>query len=443
MRKSSIILALFLTPALYAGQTIGALWNDFAVAVAREPAFADGALTGDSSAPADDDTRTQYAAALSGLIADLESYMQTNTFRYAHSQRLPFAKTTRTLYETTVAFRAQIADEPPANDALTNNAFRQRRDAQLVTLQAQVIALLQEENAASHHSGYLYASLVVILSVVLVALVVFVVLYMRRRGRLNELEQTVQNERLITQTTVSVQENERTKMYRELHDTVAQDIKAAHMFTSQLQSLPNQSDEARDLFSKIDGLQKNCVSEIYAVIRNLTPPLLTGDYIQSLEDLCLTVTTLSSVPCKHFIDPAIAPSLRALDDERKLHAYRIIQEALNNAVQHARPSEVSLMITGKDGVIDIFVTDDGTGFDTSDTTAGADTFGLRGMKSRAQVIGATLKITSDTEAGTQIRLSIPIQKISNGGGQITRWIQHHFLHTIYDFKCFWARCAAH
>ena len=89
------------------------------------------------------------------------------------------------------------------------------------------------------------------------------------------------------------------------------------------------------------------------------------------------------------------------------HLYRIAQEAINNALKHAAPSEIRIGLECKDGVLVIEVDDDGEGFD--ETATAADGIGLRVMRYRARLMESDLEIGSPPAGGTRIscRVKLP------------------------------------
>ena len=156
---------------------------------------------------------------------------------------------------------------------------------------------------------------------------------------------------------------------------------------------------------------------MYATIADLAPPELDGNFSDALDMLCTNHRRLTGIPCKRHIDNGAAERLSALNADKKLHVYRIVQEALQNAAKHARPSECSLIVNATDEKVSLFVTDDGTGFSPG-TAKARRTFGISGMKSRAELVGAVLSINSSEEGGTEVKLEIPIRETRNaiGGG---------------------------
>jgi signal transduction histidine kinase len=85
------------------------------------------------------------------------------------------------------------------------------------------------------------------------------------------------------------------------------------------------------------------------------------------------------------------------------HLYRIALEAINNSIKHAQAATVRVNITAVPRV-EMMISDDGTGFDTSQDRPGH--LGLGNMRERAMSIGATLTVESATDCGTTVRLAV-------------------------------------
>jgi signal transduction histidine kinase len=99
------------------------------------------------------------------------------------------------------------------------------------------------------------------------------------------------------------------------------------------------------------------------------------------------------------------------DEELKTAVYRIVQEALDNALRHARPSRVSIRVVDDGSGVRIAVRDDGRGFDPMAARSG---FGLKRIRERVELFGGSLEITSALGGGTEIRIAIPVSLRATG-----------------------------
>jgi len=92
------------------------------------------------------------------------------------------------------------------------------------------------------------------------------------------------------------------------------------------------------------------------------------------------------------------------DEELKTAVYRIVQEALGNAIRHGRPSRVAIRVVDDGSGVRIAVRDDGRGFDPKVASGG---FGLKRIRERVELFGGSLEIASALDGGTEVRAAIP------------------------------------
>jgi signal transduction histidine kinase len=88
--------------------------------------------------------------------------------------------------------------------------------------------------------------------------------------------------------------------------------------------------------------------------------------------------------------------------------YRVVQEALNNVLKHARATHVDVALERHADHVLLIIEDDGVGFDPSSTAIGAGGVGLAGMRERAALIGADLQIESTAGRGTTVFVRVPL-----------------------------------
>lgn len=418
MKKTLLAVAiiLFLIPLrVFAAPSLYDAWDEFAEA-ARQ-AESGGSFDGG-----------EYAAALGDLVAYLDALMQSDRFKYIDSQRDNPQRTTegnarhnfseekkptsmgdlygaiKNLHEAAETYRQQFSE-----GRLSKDDAKIRAEQSFAALQSLVVTVARYETEATNATSYMFSLLVIIFSAVAAGIGAAIIVYVRRQKTMSELKQKMKD----GQTIVRIQENERNRMYRELHDTVAQDIRATALFSRQLGSLTDLPQDIAELTNKISLLCQQSLNGIYATISGLAPPELGGNFSDALETLCTNHRRLTGIPCKRHINKDAAELLSALNTDKKLHVYRIVQEALQNAAKHARPSECSLIVNATGTKVSLFVTDDGTGFSPGNANP-RRTFGISGMKSRAELVGAQLFINSSEESGTEVKLEIPLT-IINGG----------------------------
>ena len=103
-----------------------------------------------------------------------------------------------------------------------------------------------------------------------------------------------------------------------------------------------------------------------------------------------------------------------LGDAQQTVVLRVVQEALQNVRKHAKSTRTTIATRLAEGAWLVEVKDDGLGFDVGAVAArGRRNFGLQFMRERAELIGAALEVSSRPEAGTVVRLAIPLEKESS------------------------------
>jgi signal transduction histidine kinase len=218
-----------------------------------------------------------------------------------------------------------------------------------------------------------------------------------------EQEQQLANEmQALYRQTVSARESERERLARELHDGVLQDLCAV---ARDLKSLEAQA-ENREPLEGLVARSNESVQTLRAICHDLRPPLLSNNPILALKALVERLDAHSAAP----IHIEVSADTLSLPEETALAIYRIVQEALHNAIQHADASEIAVRLTQYPDRLRMTVTDDGQGIPNSTDLrrfVAEGHFGLAGMRERAAMIGGRLDIQSAPDYGTAVILEIP------------------------------------
>ena len=274
--------------------------------------------------------------------------------------------------------------------------------------------------AETNLAVFQFIELLSIISILCLAFILFLLSYIKSREKNRNLEEQNRKERLVTETITQVQENERSRISRDLHDTVTQDIRTALLYAHKLGESKNLSEDEKSFLQKIQKIEEENLKNIRNIIRNLTPSEIESASItQLLSELCENTTERSGIACKFYAEET--ELLSKITTEQKLHIFRIVQESINNAIKHAKASEISVIVrkendsTGaKSQGLLFMISDDGSGFspiqeESQDIISQSTRLGIKGMKSRAALLGAKLEIKSDEETGTQVKLFLPVK----------------------------------
>ena len=274
--------------------------------------------------------------------------------------------------------------------------------------------------AETNLAVFQFIELLSIISILCFVFILFLLSYIKSREKNRNLEEQNRKERLVTETITQVQENERSRISRDLHDTVTQDIRTALLYAHKLGESKNLSEDEKSLLQKIQKIEEENLKNIRNIIRNLTPSEIESASItQLLSELCENTSERSGIACKFYAEET--ELLSKITTEQKLHIFRIVQESINNAIKHAKASEVSVIVRKENDSADaksqgllFMISDDGSGFspiqeESQDIISQSTRLGIKGMKSRAALLGAKLEIKSDEETGTQVKLFLPVK----------------------------------
>jgi signal transduction histidine kinase len=200
---------------------------------------------------------------------------------------------------------------------------------------------------------------------------------------------------------------ERSRVARELHDTLLQGMSAVSMQLHALRAQVKGDDGglARKL-EAIEDVVSTSLEDTRRYVWNLREqPTGEGDLGVALKRLARRVLEGRSLACEVHVEGEVAPHLpHDLQDE----LFRITQEALANVLKHAQASRVDVRLRYERAGLRLTVTDDGRGFEPGRAHGSAEGhFGLIGMRERATRIGASLDVESRPGAGTTILVTVP------------------------------------
>jgi signal transduction histidine kinase len=196
---------------------------------------------------------------------------------------------------------------------------------------------------------------------------------------------------------------ERERLAHEMHDTLAQSFAGIGFQLEAVRNgIPVELPVAHHQLDLASDLVKHSHEEARRSIAMLRPePLLAGNLLSALESCARQMVEGGAVQIVATCcgDPRPVP-LRIADT-----LYRIGQEAIANAVSHADPNKIMILVEYEENLVHLLVTDDGNGFAESENLRG---FGLRGMRKRASSISAALKIESAIAQGTRVQIAAPL-----------------------------------
>ncbi len=221
---------------------------------------------------------------------------------------------------------------------------------------------------------------------------------------MQDLKEAEEARHAIAGRLLRAQEEERSRVARELHDDIAQRLT---LLTIKLRELEQKVAEpaAHDQIADARKMARQLSLDVAHLSHNLHSSYLENLGLgEAVRGLCTECASLHRLE----IDCRIGHLPDTVDKDVALALFRVLQEALRNVVRHSRATEVQVELSADAGDILLLVTDNGIGFDVS---AGrrAQGLGLMSMKERLQLLGGDLRIISESSKGARLQGSVPVR----------------------------------
>lgn len=236
--------------------------------------------------------------------------------------------------------------------------------------------------------------------------------HLQARLRAFETERRLQESRDLVRQIEHHRETERHELARELHDELGQSVTAIRSLARSLeQRLPPSDGPGREAAALIAAEAARLYDGMHGLIPRLTPMALeslgladalaelVGGIRQRHPEVALS---LSAPPLLEHIDPAVA-----------LAAYRVVQEALNNALKHSGARRIDVAVALDPPRLAVSVCDDGCGL--PEGWQGAGRYGLLGLRERVSALGGACSAQRRPEGGTRVQAVLPLRDSLGGG----------------------------
>ena len=199
-------------------------------------------------------------------------------------------------------------------------------------------------------------------------------------------------------------ENERQRIGMDLHDQTLADMTRLHRRIARLQLL--EQIPAAELVPVGQALQES-MQELRLIIDAVKPTVLQlFGFVEGLEDLLLRSVRYSGLNIVTRLRDNTGGLANDLAEPQQIALFRIIQEAVNNAIKHAAPNVIIVEITASGSHLQLTIVDDGPGLDS---VSRLETGGIKNMRIRAQLLGAQVQIEKGPhDKGTCVQVSLPL-----------------------------------
>jgi signal transduction histidine kinase len=227
---------------------------------------------------------------------------------------------------------------------------------------------------------------------------------------IEDLARREEQVRRLAEHMLHVEEIERRRISRELHDEAGQSLLCIRLQMELIeQALPEEEGESRAKLREARDLTERTILEMRRLIAALSPAVLEQLGLgAALRQLVNRFQRLH--PCRVRLQLS---KMGTLPQQLEIIAYRLVQECFNNIGKHSGATNVNISLASADGMLKLTVEDNGIGFNVPEALAKRESFGISGMRERVALLGGKFQVDSRTEGtkrGTKISIELPIPK---------------------------------
>jgi signal transduction histidine kinase len=218
----------------------------------------------------------------------------------------------------------------------------------------------------------------------------------------------------LLQRLVAAQEDERARIARDLHDQLGQQLTVLRLTLERGEADHVPRSSSSDAFTTALALVEKIQKDVDFLGWQLRPGVLDELGLSAALPRFVAQWAACSGLRAEYRGATLAEGQLSKDAE--VTFYRVTQEALNNVAKHAAAQRVDVVLAATTSDVTLVIEDDGIGFDPGALAPGSGGFGLRGMRERAALVGATLQVESAPGEGTGIFLRCPAAAADGRGG---------------------------
>ena len=213
--------------------------------------------------------------------------------------------------------------------------------------------------------------------------------------------QEIHYQKEILQSVIQTQEEERMRIAQDLHDDISSKLNIVSLNTHLLKT-PNLSEaEFAEITDNIVSLTKKALENSRRIAHDLLPPVFEKFGLHAaIEELVLEFSTAKNVQ----INYENALEFSALEVNKQLHIFRILQELLNNSMRHGKATSISITFVSKNHQNTCVYKDNGVGFNTNSVNQKRG-IGMQNIESRVNFLGGNINVQSEINKGVQIEFN--------------------------------------
>lgn len=208
-----------------------------------------------------------------------------------------------------------------------------------------------------------------------------------------------EHQRKLVRASIEGQERERAEIGRELHDNINQILAVTKAY---IEAATQEKDMFEELLQRSVKNLQLAINEIRKISKSLVPPVMDKNgLIDSVQDLIENIRLVNPFAINFQYQK---DQLRNISAQQQLALYRIVQEQFNNIIKHAQAHNVVIELSEKNNYIDLWIKDDGKGFDPREKRKGV---GLSNILSRIELFDGQLEVISSKGQGCTLKIHVP------------------------------------
>ncbi len=212
-------------------------------------------------------------------------------------------------------------------------------------------------------------------------------------------KERVEHQRKLVRASIESQERERAEIGRELHDNINQILAVTKAY---IEASLQEIDMQEELIQRSVKNLQLAINEIRKISKSLVPPVMDKNgLVDSVQDLIENIQLVNPFSINFLYENE---ELRNVSPQQQLALYRIVQEQFNNIIKHAQAHNVSIGLSENNDFIDLWIQDDGKGFDPKERRKGV---GLSNILSRIELFDGKLEVISSKGHGCMLKIHVP------------------------------------
>lgn len=247
---------------------------------------------------------------------------------------------------------------------------------------------------------------------VVIALSIIVLFTTSQRRIMTEMkknhESQLKMQKMLLENTVTVQEKERSRIARELHDNIGSQLSVMNLSLNVLKSMSQFEDKEKEVINQISSSLSSSIETTRSISHELFPATISKFGINTaLRALATKINKSGGLN----LSLNINHEWEDLDKENGIHIFRVLQELINNTIKHAQAKEAKIRSWQEDQSLRLVYQDDGVGLPANHQNKTG--IGLGNMQTRIGLLNGVLVMSNRKEGGLEASITLPIEPTLN------------------------------